>query len=240
MGRWNGSSSSTEASSAEVRPGAPSARWRPLRARHPRPPRVPAESPGRPRRLRQRWGPPCRALVRRRDHAPRGRSSRPPAGVAHSHRAISDGGRAREPSRRPDAVEGWSNGPPHDPEAFLRGFLQAVGSDFDFPSPLPPELEQSARTLIAERGPWEAEIPLTALADWPFPKLVVSGAHNVAFDAICDVLERELRAERAVLFNGVLADFIERATLPWRALRRNRAGSRTTPRRPKERPSHNL
>ena len=80
---------------------------------------------------------------------------------------------------------------------FLRGFLQAVGSDFDFPSPLPPELEQSARTLIAERGPWEAEIPLTALADWPFPKLVVSGAHNVAFDAICDVLERELRAERA-------------------------------------------
>ena len=54
------------------------------------------------------------------------------------------------------------------------------------------------------------------------------------------VLERELRAERAVLFNGVLADFIERATLPWRALRRNRAGSRTTPRRPKERPSHNL
>jgi hypothetical protein len=54
----------------------------------------------------------------------------------------------------------------------------------------------------------------------------VSGAHHPAFDAICDVLERELRAERAVLpghghsvqrhpdFNRVLAGFVERATVP--------------------------
>ncbi len=123
-----------------------------------------------------------------------------------------------------DAVEWWTNGPTDDPEAFLRGFLEAVGSDFDPPSPLPPELEQGARTLIAERGPWEAYIPLAALGDAPFPKLVVSGAHHPAFDVICDVLETELRAERAVLpgcghsvqrhpdFNGVLADFVERAS----------------------------
>ncbi len=123
-----------------------------------------------------------------------------------------------------DAVEWWANGPTEDPEAFLRGFLLAVGSDSEPPSPLPPELEQGVRTLIAERGPWEAEIPLRELAAAPFPKLVVSGAHNVAFDAICDVLERELRAQRAVLpgyghsvqrhpdFNGVLADFVRRAS----------------------------
>jgi pimeloyl-ACP methyl ester carboxylesterase len=114
------------------------------------------------------------------------------------------------------AVEG-------NPEVFLRQFLSAVGSDFDPPSPLPPELEQGARALAVERGPWEADIPVDALAAAHFPKLVVSGAHHAAFETICDVLERELPAERAVLpgyghvvqrhpdFNDVLADFVERA-----------------------------
>jgi hypothetical protein len=123
------------------------------------------------------------------------------------------------------AVELWSRGP-REPEAFLRAFLAAVGSPYDPPSPLPPELEQGGRALMDERGPWEAEIPLAALRAAPFPKLVVSGAHHAAFDAICDVLERELRAERAVLpgaghsaqaapgFNDVLVDFLERAAGP--------------------------
>lgn len=121
------------------------------------------------------------------------------------------------------AIELWTNGPTGDPETFLRAFLAAVGSSFEPPSPLPPELEQGARALIAERGPWEAEIPLDALAEAPFPKLVVSGAHHPAFDAICDALERELRAERLVLrghghsvqrhpdFNDYLVEFVERA-----------------------------
>lgn len=117
----------------------------------------------------------------------------------------------------------WSGGPRHDPEAFLRAFLTAVGSEFDPPSPLPPELEQGARALVGERGPWEAQIPLDDLAALAIPTLVVSGAHHAAFDAICDVLERELSAERVVLpgyghvvqlhpnFNAQLADFVERA-----------------------------
>ena len=110
-----------------------------------------------------------------------------------------------------------------DPNVFLRAFLAAVGSPFDPPSPLPPDLEQGARALAVERGPWEADIPLAALGSTSFPKLVVSGAHLDAYDVICDVLERELGAERAVLpgyghvvqrhpdFNGVLASFVERA-----------------------------
>jgi pimeloyl-ACP methyl ester carboxylesterase len=117
----------------------------------------------------------------------------------------------------------WAEGPRDDPEAFLRMFLKAVGSAYDPPSPLPPELEQTARLLMHERGPWEAEIPLAALAATEFPKLVVSGAHHAAFDAICDRLERELGAERAVFpghghaaqrhpgFNETLADFVDRA-----------------------------
>ena len=110
-----------------------------------------------------------------------------------------------------------------DPEVFLRSFLAAVGSRFDPPSPLPADIAQGAQALAVERGPWEADIPLAVLAATSFPKLVVSGAHHAAFDAICDVLERELAAERIVLpgyghvvqlhpdFNVRLADFVERA-----------------------------
>jgi pimeloyl-ACP methyl ester carboxylesterase len=120
-------------------------------------------------------------------------------------------------------AELWADGPRDDPDAFLRAFLRAVGSDFDPPSPLPPDLAAGARALVAERGPWEADIPLDALAAAPFPKLVVSGAHHPAFDAICDVLERALPAQRAVLpgfghnaqrhpeFNAVLTAFVEHA-----------------------------
>src|SRR5262245_49252623 len=110
-----------------------------------------------------------------------------------------------------------------NPDEYLRRFLAAVGSAFDPPSPLPPELEQGARTLAVERGPWEADIPLASLAGSPFPKLIVSGAHHPAYDVICDVIERELRGERVVLpgyghvaqrhpdFNPMLADFVDRA-----------------------------
>lgn len=110
-----------------------------------------------------------------------------------------------------------------DPETFLRRFLAAVGSAFDPPSPLTPDLAQGAQALMVERGPWEADIPLDTLAAVAFPKLVVSGGHHPAFDAICDVLEKRLPAERVVLegyghtaqrhpeFNDVLAAFVNRA-----------------------------
>jgi pimeloyl-ACP methyl ester carboxylesterase len=88
---------------------------------------------------------------------------------------------------------------PHEPAEYLCGFLAIVGSDLRLPQPLPPQLEQGARAAMVERPPTEAEIPLDVLAAAPFPKLVISGAHNPAFDAVCDVLERRLGAERAVL-----------------------------------------
>ena len=86
-----------------------------------------------------------------------------------------------------------------EPEAFLRRFLEAVGSDWDPPSPLPPELTQGVEALMRERGPWEAEISVADLAALELPTLVVSGAHHPAYEAICDVLERELRAQRVVI-----------------------------------------
>ncbi|MDX6468832.1 MAG: hypothetical protein QOF75_635 [Gaiellaceae bacterium] len=120
------------------------------------------------------------------------------------------------------STELWERGP-REPEAFLRGFLAEVNA----PPPrggFSPALLQGARTLMVERYPWTAEIPLDVLAATPFPKLVVSGAHSEPFDAVCDVLEERLGAERAVLpgaghavqrlgepFNDVLVDFVERA-----------------------------
>jgi pimeloyl-ACP methyl ester carboxylesterase len=94
--------------------------------------------------------------------------------------------------------EHFANGP-HEPRAFAVGFLGAVGSSAPLPDELPPQVEQGLRATMAERPPWEAQIPLDVLAATPFPKLVISGAHHAAFDAVCDVLEKRLGAERAVL-----------------------------------------
>ena len=118
--------------------------------------------------------------------------------------------------------EHWTNGP-RDPGEFLQGFLALVGSSIP-PGDFNPELLQGARTLMVERPPSEAVIPFDELAGTPFPKLVVSGGHSAAFDAVCDVLEERLGAERAVLpgaghsvqrlgepFNELLASFVERA-----------------------------
>ena len=116
---------------------------------------------------------------------------------------------------------------PREPRAFAQGFLGLVGSEMRLRDPLPPGLEQGIRATMVERGPWEAVIPLDELAAAPFPKLVVSGGHSAAFEALCDVLEERLGAERAVLpgaghsiqrlgepFNELLTSFVERATPP--------------------------
>ena len=91
---------------------------------------------------------------------------------------------------------------PHDPAAYLSGFYGLVGIPGRVPSPLPERLRVGAEAMRVERGPWEAEIPLELLGRAPFRKLVVSGAHHPAFDAVCDVLERRLEARRAVVPGG--------------------------------------
>jgi pimeloyl-ACP methyl ester carboxylesterase len=79
-------------------------------------------------------------------------------------------------------------------------FLRAVGSD---PETLTPELIAAAVSLVPvlRRGRpiWQAELPVTQLAVARFPKLVVSGGHSAAFDAICDDLSERIGASRAVI-----------------------------------------
>jgi pimeloyl-ACP methyl ester carboxylesterase len=116
----------------------------------------------------------------------------------------------------------WRDGP-RDPGEFLRGFLALVGSSAPA-GEFTLELLQGARTLMVERSPAEAVFPFEELAAAAFPKLVVSGEHSAAFDAVCDVLEERLGAERAVLpgaghsvqrlgepFNELLTEFVLRA-----------------------------
>ena len=115
----------------------------------------------------------------------------------------------------------WTSGP-RDPGEFLRGFLSLVGSSAPRGN-FTPELLQGARMLMLERSPAEAVIPFDELTRAPFPKLIVSGGHNPAFEAVCDVLEERLGAERAILpgaghsvqrlcdpFNALLASFVSR------------------------------
>ena len=134
------------------------------------------------------------ALLIAAEHPDRVRSltvSEPPAfGLARGIPVVDDLGER--------LAEHFEHGP-REPRAFAERFLTLVGSETRLPERLPPHLEQGIRALMVERSPWEAEIPLGELDATPFPKLVVSGAHNAAFDAVCDVLEGRLEAERAVL-----------------------------------------
>jgi pimeloyl-ACP methyl ester carboxylesterase len=87
---------------------------------------------------------------------------------------------------------------------FLRGFGFPAG-----PERLTGTALEAARASMTERQPWEAQIPLDDLSDAGLRVLLVQGdwcpapdtaraLAGAAFRAVCDVLERELRAERAV------------------------------------------
>jgi pimeloyl-ACP methyl ester carboxylesterase len=121
---------------------------------------------------------------------------------------------------------------------WLRGFLGIVGRDVAIPHQLPPPLAQGVRALRAvRRRPWEGELPVEQLATASFPKLVISGDHSPAFEAVCDALAARLQAQRAYVtgaghatpetgdaFNTTLEAFIR--TAPRRDPPR-RAGSTT-------------
>ena len=108
-----------------------------------------------------------------------------------------------------------------EPREFLLMFRSGLHSAHETPPALPDWLERGARHVMNERPPWEADIPLDALAATRFPKLVISGGHSPAFEAMCDVLAERTRARRAVItgrghtipalgeaYNACLTDFL--------------------------------
>ena len=131
------------------------------------------------------------------------------------------------------------------PGVFYPGFLAAMGYDLetlrlrawsDLTAGIRPDALAAMRTSMQQRMPWDARIPLAALRDATFPKLVVSGGWDTAsagtratagagLRAVCDVLARRIGAERAVIpgafhspqsaqpaaFNACLAAFLNSA-----------------------------
>ena len=109
------------------------------------------------------------------------------------------------------------------PREFVTLFRAGAHSAHDTPEALPDWLERGARLVMAERPPWEADIPFDVLAAAPFRKLVISGDHSPAFDAVCDVVAELIGAERATIagrghtipstgdpYNELLAAFLSR------------------------------
>jgi pimeloyl-ACP methyl ester carboxylesterase len=110
------------------------------------------------------------------------------------------------------------------PAEFLRLFRAGVHSTHETPDELPDWLEHGAQLAARERPPWEAEVPFGVLAAAPFPKLVISGGHSPAFEALCDVVAERLASERAIIegrghtipatgepYNKLVSDFMRRA-----------------------------
>jgi pimeloyl-ACP methyl ester carboxylesterase len=85
------------------------------------------------------------------------------------------------------------------PRDFVLLFRSGLHSAHETPEELPEWLERGARHAMEERPPWEAEVPLDALAAASFPTLVISGDHSPAFEAVCDVLAERIGGERAVI-----------------------------------------
>ncbi len=86
-----------------------------------------------------------------------------------------------------------------DPHDFLLSFRAGLHSAHETPEQLPDWLERGARLVMAERPPWEVNLPLDALAATSFPKLVISGGHSSAFDAVCDTIAERTGAQRSVV-----------------------------------------
>lgn len=85
-----------------------------------------------------------------------------------------------------------------DDAAWVVSFLQAVGSD---PAEFPPDFLEAALPLVPAlrnaRPFWTSDLPLDAIAEGEYPKLVVSGGHSEGFDAVCDDLAARIGAARA-------------------------------------------
>jgi pimeloyl-ACP methyl ester carboxylesterase len=104
----------------------------------------------------------------------------------------------------------WRDGRELTPDAFRAGFLRALGLTASPGVRLKPAAAEAVRAAMSERPPWEAEIPLDALAAAPFPRLVVCGAWDTApapaqdlgraaFAAVARVLTQRAGARLAVL-----------------------------------------
>lgn len=77
----------------------------------------------------------------------------------------------------------WQLVDPKELHAFVVGFVAALEMDMPLPDPLPAPVAAAAVNLVTER-PWRVDVPIGAVADGRFPKLVVTGGWSEAFDGV--------------------------------------------------------
>jgi pimeloyl-ACP methyl ester carboxylesterase len=88
----------------------------------------------------------------------------------------------------------WKLADPKELHAFVVGFVAALEMNMPLPDPLPPPVAAAAVNLVTER-PWRVDVPIGAVADASFPKLVVTGGWSEAFDGISQRLADLLGVE---------------------------------------------
>ncbi len=105
------------------------------------------------------------------------------------------------------------------PEEFVFAFNKAVGFEA-LPMTMDQESRSGVESMMKERAPTDARVPLDLLKAAPFPKLVVSGGWSEVFEATCNELAKRIGAKRVVMkgagheafragdsFNKLLSDF---------------------------------
>jgi len=109
----------------------------------------------------------------------------------------------------------WRNADPSHLREFAIGFVAALEMTMTIPDPLPPPLAAAVANLVTER-PWRVDVPIGAVADAAFPKLVVTGGWSGAFDGIAARLAGLLRTELHTLTGAGHA--VQRVGAPFNTL----------------------
>ncbi len=86
------------------------------------------------------------------------------------------------------------------PREFLVERLASMGPGIPAPpDPLPEDMEQHVRLLMRATPYWKWDLPVAQLVDAGWAKVVISGGHDAAQEAVSDATAKAIRAERLTL-----------------------------------------
>ncbi len=96
-------------------------------------------------------------------------------------------------------IEVFAKADAKQPEIFAADFLSVMRGQRVNPRPVSEESRQGISAMLTEARTWDVNLDVSPLANAPFPKLMVSGGWQPAFEAICDTLAAQMKAQRIVI-----------------------------------------
>lgn len=96
-------------------------------------------------------------------------------------------------------IEVFAKADPTQPEIFAAEFLSVMRGQRVQPRPVSEESRQGILAMLTEARTWDVNLDVSPLAAAPFPKLIVSGGWQPAFEVICDTLAERMKAQRVVI-----------------------------------------